>query len=112
MSPSMVKNKSFNSDNISNENPKKCLFEENNKGVLKEKKIKKEILSEKEFKETDLNEGISKSSDFKRIGFIGQGSSGIVEKALYVPKNMIVALKVKQKNIVFYKSINFHRVFL
>lgn len=65
-----------------------------NKPQLKFEQIKKKSL-DTEKKVDDLKEEImASSSKFKRLGFIGQGSSGLVEKALYIPKNLVVALKV------------------
>jgi hypothetical protein len=40
---------------------------------------------------------------FKILGVIGQGSSGFVEKAIYEPKNQLIALKV---NFCFFKFFN------
>jgi hypothetical protein len=92
----MKKNNSTNSSS-ENESNKQKFFEEIAKVTTKSEQAnsqKKEITTE-EFKGIDSKDEIlTSSSDFKRICFIGQGSSGLVEKALYIPKNLIVALKV------------------
>lgn len=100
ISPSLAKNNidnlNSNSSNNSNGDPNNlknidvCI----NKPMVKFEQIKKKSL-DTEKKVEDLKEEImASSSNFKRMGFIGQGSSGLVEKALYIPKNLIVALKV------------------
>ena len=94
-------NSGTNSGNGNDINKKK-LFEDTNKTITKteqEKNKKKDVsvLDEeiKEIKEMETQEEMmSSSADFKRICFIGQGTSGLVEKALYIPQNLIVALKV------------------
>lgn len=62
----------------------------------------KKLSLEEEQKKDEIKEGfMSSSTDFKRIEIIGQGSSGIVEKAIYMPKNQVVALKVRIKFCLF-----------
>ena len=94
----MMRTSSNNSNNSGNEANKTKLFEDNNKlpiNPIQEQNEKPKPKGDEETKTADFNEEImSSSSDFKRIQFIGQGSSGLVEKALYIPKNLIVALKV------------------
>ena len=93
-----MRTNSNNNNNSGNDANKKKLFEDNNKSPIipiKEQNEKIITKGEEETKKPDFNEEImSSSSDFKRIEFIGQGSSGLVEKALYIPKKLIVALKV------------------
>jgi len=99
-----MRNNSNNSNNSGNEANKK-LFEDSIKlpvNPIQESQEKKKKKKEEELKTNDVQEEImSTSSDFKRIGFIGQGSSGLVEKALYIPKNLIVALKVLSHNFFY-----------
>lgn len=94
-----MRTNSNNSNNSGNDaNNKKKLFEDNNKSPIipiREQNEKNSTKGEEETKNTDFKEEImSSSNDFKRIEFIGQGSSGLVEKALYIPRSLIVALKV------------------
>lgn len=65
------------------------------KPIQKFEELKKKSLSEDDKKENEFeNLMATKTTDFKRLGLIGQGSSGFVEKAIYIPKNLVVALKV------------------
>lgn len=80
----------------------------NSSNMPKSNEIEKKE-NENEKKDSDImilkkTEFIPDLKKYKKLGFLGQGSSGIVEKAIYEPSNTLLALKVLNKQILILKK--------